>query len=197
MSQTQSRKRKTMFAVCLMLIACMMLTACKGKDDNGAGQSTGNPSGPADGTQVTIPGYEDGNFGETPTGDTGNQGDVSFGLQDPGDPNFSQMGSSIDDGLYTIENGYAYALDPNTFDKVGPALDPVTHEVLDPQPVLDGDIDSTPNDTQTDGDGVAVNPFPGEEVPSSNGEPSQNQPANPAVPDSVKLPNTGVFLEDD
>ena len=176
-------KRRVLTLMLMAAMALLLLSGCGKKDDTPTPPAS---DGVQDGQQVTIPGYDDSQQ------ENAGQGDVSFGLQDPGDPDFSDIGTGIDDGLYTIENGYAYALDPTTFDKTGPALDPVTHEVLDPQPVFDEISDVE----QTDPNVVA----PEENTTEGSGEqtpPEQLPPATPTIPDEVKLPNTGIFLEDD
>ena len=110
---------------------------------------------------------------------------VDFDLEAPQEPAFDDITLSqevgITDGLYTIENGVAYALDPDTLEKTGPALDPITHEPLEqdvtelvPIPDLDVGQETT------------------EEV-----KPSEPTKEETTVPEEVKLPNTGIFLEDD
>lgn len=170
------------------MLVLSLLSGC-GKKDNE--EQTPPPNdGVQDGQQTVIPGYEDGP-------DT--SGDVSFGLQDPGDPTFSDIATGEDDGLYTIENGYAYALDPTTFDKTGPALDPITHEVVDPQPQFDAD-----GNLIQDGEGEGNTEQLPPEGEGGDGTESQTPPDTVqtpppvvTIPEGQKLPNTGIFLEDD
>lgn len=127
-------------------------------------------------------------------------GEVDFDLQSPDasmeqadgdDLGFDdiQLGQEvgITDGLYTIVDGMAFAIDPVTLEKTGPALDPVTHEPLDP-------VDMLPDLNLLDDE------IPTDEEPSVQSSDSTTDPTpKPEVPvsDKDKLPNTGVFLEDD
>ena len=97
---------------------------------------------------------------------------VDFGLQSPPTTSFDDVpleNSAAVDGLYTILNGYAYALDPNTFEPVGPPLDVNTHQ-----------------------------PIPQEPEPEVVEEPAPPPVVEIVEPtEETKLPNTGIFLEDD
>lgn len=129
----------------------------------------------------------------------------TFGLASNNNPNFSDespSSSEKDDGLYTMENGYLYELDPTTFEKIGPALDPITREVVYPQPEdANSEDQPTSNDEPkelTEGDasgevsGNTDSAVMGVTTDSNNGDADK-----PRVPDTEKLPNTGIFLEDD
>lgn len=157
--------------VCALLLG--LLTGCGGKDKDDAqapsqdAQTTAPPSTQPEPTGVPdVPG-----FGLE--GEMGGDG-VDFNLQSPGNPDFDNVPvGSFDTGLYVTEGDYAYALDPATLDKVGPPLDPVTHEPV-----------------QTEA------PPPDENAPEET--PPETKPEETAPPaEEVKLPNTGLFLEDD
>ena len=95
---------------------------------------------------------------------------VDFGLESPPSTNFGDIDSTVsqtDPGIYTIIGGYAYALDPNTFEPIGPPLDPITHMPVE---------------------------LPAEDEPEPEAEP---EPELTKPTETNKLPNTGIFLEDD
>lgn len=146
-------------ALLFVLVACSGDEAQDDQDNSQPPLSQLNTSLPPDAVEPNVP------------------GDVGFTLQPPSDTNFGSISNDpadMSDGLYTFEDGYAYALDPNTFEKTGPALDPITYQPVDVQPevpVVDPDPTSVPSTVESE---------PPEEVPQD-----------------VKLPNTGIFLEDD
>lgn len=87
------------------------------------------------------------------------------------------------DALYEVkDDGYAYRLDPQTFEAYGEPLDPVTHE-----PISGSSVE-----------------FSG---PTSSAEPEPDQSDSTEITDDstvfvepteeTRLPNTGLFLEDD
>lgn len=165
--------KKVVKVLSLVLIFSLMsalLVACGGDNEP---VDTSNDNNNAAQTGQTIQQPEDvppPNFG-LDMDNTQMGGDIDFGLQSPGDPDFDNVPvGSYDDGLYTIEDGFAYALDPATLDKVGPPLDPVTHEPVGEGPVV-------------------------EEPPVE--EPLVEEPTIEPPPEEIKLPNTGMFLEDD
>lgn len=112
------------------------------------------------------------------------QDDIEFDLEGITDPNFDSITDvkpeSVEDVLYTVEDGVAYALDPNTLEPYGPPLDPVTHEPIETAPPAVYTPAPTP-------------------VPELTPEPT-NSPiisAQESLTPDTKLPNTGIFLEDD
>lgn len=171
--------RKLVIALMMVTLLAGLTTACQ-KDE---------PDDVAPAPQPTvIPGYEDGYDPNNDPADTSTDVPaVDFGLQDGGDPTFSDMGTGVDEGLYTIEGGYAYALDPTTFDKVGPPLDPTTH-----QPIDGADTSGTEGEGSDEGSGDGD--ASGE---SAEGEGDGEGADTQGIDDSKKLPNTGIFLEDD
>ena len=120
---------------------------------------------------------------------------VDFELEAPATPSFGDAGTpegeGVADTLYTIEDGVAYALDPNTLEKVGPPLDPITHEELEAIPEVTDTLEVS--DTL-----VPEKPsFSQEPTVSSTPVPTVLPTPEQTVPPEEKLPNTGIFLEDD
>ena len=180
--------RSTFFGKVLPMILALVLvlsclTACSSDED-----TEPEPS-PAPTGETIIPGYENGYDASEGEGDEGAP-PVDFGLQDGGDPVFSDLGTGVDEGLYTIENGYAYALDPTTFDKVGPPLDPVTHEPIGDAASDDGSVDAS-------GEGSGEGDTTGEGEGNGEGAEGSSDEGSNGISDQTKLPNTGIFLEDD
>ena len=122
---------------------------------------------------------------------------VEFELEALETPTFDNAGlpegEGVSDTLYTIENGVAYALDPNTLEKVGPPLDPITHEELNIVPEA--------TDTLEVGDTLIPEKPMISETPVVSVQPSTTLIPDPTPEQTVspedKLPNTGIFLEDD
>lgn len=170
----KKKNYSTLLAFCLCLLMALSLVGCGEKDEEDLPQDSGQAAPapeeqvpPADlgATTPDVPG-----FGLE--GTMGGDG-IDFQLQSSGNPDFNDVPvGSFDTGLYTVEDGFTYALDPATLEKVGPPLDPVTHEPLEEQP------------TET--------PLEPEQTPT---EAPQEETTPP--PAEVKLPNTGMFLEDD
>ena len=159
----------------LALCLCMVLALCACNKSNNDDTVANNPST----TQ-----------GGSPSGTNDSQGDtgVNFGLQSAPDPDFDSPSTGDDSGkLYTIVGDYAYELDPSTLQPIGDPLDPVTHQPVN-NPVLEGENPSTPNNPQNQ----TQEPQQTAE-PDSRPEPTQT----PAPTTETKLPNTGMFLEDD
>lgn len=190
-------KYKGILVLMTVMILVLCLTGCKDKGKDKESSDGGGVTGaPQDGQQITLPdvGVSDTDGGLAPD-------ELDFGLQSPGDPDFSDYNTSQNEGLYTIENGVAYALDPDTLEKTGPALDPITHEPIDSTDTGDDSvIDPNPqpeqNDTSiviSDPEDTAVVSDPEDSIDTKNeSEPSVSEPEP-----EIKLPNTGVFLEDD
>lgn len=179
-----THKLRVVSILALAVLCTGLLSGCNRGEENEPSQPT--MAGVQDGQQTTIPDYEDG--ASSTDGSNEIVPPPDFGLTSPGDPNFSDMGSGQDEGMYTIEDGYAYALDPATFEKVGPPLDPVTHEVVT---LTDTTDDTVPADT-------AVQPDDSNNEEETTTTPTQTQTQEPSkIPEDQKLPNTGIFLEDD
>lgn len=174
-------RSKKLLLLVLVLCMAMMLCACN-KDE---ADQTPDALGTADTQTLSTSGTPQGQ--QTPTPQQTSGSTVDFNLQQAPDPNFSSPESGgSDDKIYTIQGDYAYEMDPNTLQIIGPPLDPITHEPVD-NPVLDGSNPSTPNnpqDTATPVDNLPEDPV---DTPT---------PTEPPKEDN-KLPNTGMFLEDD
>lgn len=120
---------------------------------------------------------------------------ISFGLTEPehndfGDPGVAQS-TGATTGLYTIgEDGYAYALDPVTFGPVGEPLDPLTHEPIAVTATTEPSAEPTepPEVLPT----IPPTAPPVETVP-----PTVPPTVQPTVSPENKLPNMGLFTEDD
>lgn len=171
-------KLKKCLVLLLSLCLAIALCACGAKEDDTRG---------ADGAQSNTTSDSQ----QTPSGDTGSS--VNFGLQSAPDPDFDSPATGDDSGkLYTIVGDYAYELDPNTLQPTGDPLDPVTHLPVS-NPVLEGENPSTPNNPQNQ---------PQEPAAPADTQPDP-EPVATAEPDpepvatQEKLPNTGMFLEDD
>lgn len=171
--------------IATVAILSSVLTSCGGKDD--------------------ATDTEDTSTGDTQqTSDTSDsQPTVDFELQQTADPNFDaiEQGQSVDtsDGLYTLIDGYAYALDAETLEPTGPALDPITKEPIETQPAEETPTEEvgTTAETEQPADDAIV-----PEQPVVNEQPAEEQPIEPTaetevVSEEVRLPNTGIFLEDD
>lgn len=111
--------------------------------------------------------------------------DVDFDMSAPAAPNFDNMTltPAASEPLYTFEDGYAYLLDPDTLQKTGGPLDPVTKEPIEQEPAGEPGEEA--------GEGEPTDPA----EPETPGE--TEEPPAAEIPEEVKLPNTGVFLEDD
>lgn len=198
-------------AVVLMLGA---LTACGNKEDDTlpaapnlgglvAGEDANQPTDPN--AQAPTPNF--GGDGQSNQGGTGDQ-QLQFDLQSPGENNFDDVPLVRDDSqptkLYTIDGDYAYELDPNTLTPVGDPLDPVTHQ---PIAIADQPEPETEEPPAEEGDPEPEPPVvePDPYLVESNPEPEAEQPVPdividdlpPEIPPEQKLPNTGIFLEDD
>lgn len=170
-----------------LIIVCFLLSGCGGEEaTNGSGVN--GTGGLMYATGSTVPDAS-ASTGTTLTGSTNatasnasssEEGTVTFGLASIDDPNFSDISS---EGLYTIEGGYAYAIDPVTLDKTGPALDPLTKEPVE----LDAPAEPVSSEEESVQEKTEEEP---EEEPVEEETPVE-------IPESVKLPNTGIFLEDD
>lgn len=130
--------------------------------------------------------------------------DVQFELQEEGDPGFTgDSGSTIGlDGqpLYESDGQYDYELDPNTMERITGPLDPETHEPVDAS--SEGDIE---------GNAVpSSNPLADPEgFEAASEEVDENAPTDAKISGGSvggglekateynKLPNTGIFMEDD
>lgn len=168
---------KKLLALVLALMLALALAGCQASNEETPDALGVNSSQPAPGDQQEQPGNQGGS----------QQGGVDFGLQQAPDPNFDSPASGgSGDKIYTIVGDYAYEMDPNTLEIVGPPLDPITHEPVD-NPVLDGENPSTPNNPQNSAP-------PASEPPAS--QPPASDPPATSTPDT-SLPNTGMFLEDD
>lgn len=172
-------KVKRLLALLLTATLALFLYAC-GADN------AEQPSTP--GAEPTVASPET----QTPAEPQATGNGVDFGLQPAPEPNFdSPATGGNSDKIYTIEGDYAYELDPSTFQTIGPPLDPITHEPVD-NPVLDGNNPSTPNNPQ--------NSTPPASQPPASEPPASQPPAaspSPSPSGDNKLPNTGMFLEDD
>lgn len=172
-------KSKRLMALFLCAMMVLAMSACGA--ESAEGSTAPGVESPA-GVPETIP----------PTDENGT--DVNFGLQTAPDPNFdSPATGGSSDKIYTIEGDYAYELDPSTFQTIGPPLDPITHEPVD-NPVIGGQNPSTPNNPQ--------NSNPPESQPPASQPPASQPPTatpdpSPAPTGDSKLPNMGMFLEDD
>lgn len=158
---------------CSILLIAVLFTAC---GEKGTGQSSD------DGQQTNY--FQNGGQSQD-DGSTAEPEDLNFDMAPPTTPDFSDLTltPASSEPLYTFEDGYAYALDPETLQKTGPALDPVTKE-----PIADAAApDTAEPETPVDGEGE---PEVGE--PASADEGAKTEPD-----ESVKLPNTGIFMEDD
>lgn len=139
-------------------------------------------------------------------GEEGEGNKVDFGLQTPPDPDFDSPDTSEGEKLYTIIGDYAYELDPATLQPIGPPLDPITHEPVE-NPVLDGQNPSSPNNPQYNQQPENNNQNQQPENNNQNQQPENNnnngnqsgqdQGGNQQPTEDTKLPNTGMFLEDD
>ena len=112
------------------------------------------------------------------------------------DSTMSASSEDDDDALYEIkDDGYAYRLDPQTFEAYGEPLDPETH-----QP-----ISGTSTEYSGPSSEVEPKPVPSESEPEQEPEPEPSEPVenteeNTALvepTEETRLPNTGLFLEDD
>ncbi len=169
----------------MLLALCMALALCACNADEGS-----EPSTPAEPPASMDPGAQ-----QTDPGDA--NPDVSFDLQEPPAPDFDSPATGDDSGkIYTIEGDYAYEMDPATLKPIGPPLDPITKEPVN-NPVLDGTNPSTPNNPQYSNP-TASEP-PAESNPPVQSDPPVTTTEPPTTPpsDENKLPNTGMFLEDD
>ncbi len=183
------------FLVLLMCLAlAFMLVACGNSSDS---EGTEPPANSGDASQGEQPG--------TQGSQSGNQGGVDFDLNAPPDPGFDSPATnqSDDSKLYTIIDDYAYELDPNTLEAVGPPLDPITHQPVD-NPVFGGTNPSMGNNPQYNNDDTTeptdtTTPPDDMTKPADTTKPEDTtKPTDTTKPDdSTKLPNTGEFLEDD
>lgn len=168
-------------SLALLLSLCMVLTLCAcNKEDKDV--TNANPSQQS-GQNGTV-------------GDQQNPADsqVNFGLQSAPTPDFDSPATGDDSGkLYTIVGDYAYELDPATLQPIGDPLDPVTHQPVS-NPVLEGENPSTPNNPQNQTQEPATQPTEPSTPPESDPPAQTEEPAQQA---ETKLPNTGMFLEDD
>lgn len=166
----------TVLSLCLLLSLCACDSAEEPPDALGTNTTT-----PSQGDQPAQP-SQDATGTQTPGGG------VDFNLQPAPDPDFDSPASGgSNDKIYTIQGDYAYEMDPNTLEIIGPPLDPITHEPVD-NPVEGGGNPSTPNNPQ---DTPAASEPPASEPPASD------PPATSTPTADTKLPNTGMFLEDD
>lgn len=171
--------------VTAILALCLAVALCGCNADK---EDTPNAIGPSQsvsqGDATTPPNSNDG---------SNSGGRVDFGLQTAPDPNFDSPASGgSSEKIYTIQGDYAYEMDPNTLEIVGPPLDPITHEPVE-NPVLDGTNPSTPNNPQD----TQNNQTPATSEPPVEPEKPDVPPETSTPPAEEKLPNTGMFLEDD
>ena len=143
-------------------------------------------------------------FGDDQSG-TGS--DLTFDLDQPSQPSFDNIPLVRDDSqpttLYAMDGDYAYALDPDTMQPTGGPLDPVTHE---PVTIADEPSDDQSVEELTEGEPPVVegdqflvegDDTPTDEDPVVVEDPPVVSEPDPYVNPEVKLPNTGIFLEDD
>lgn len=143
-----------------LAVMVLSLSACGGQDTPDDNTGITPPPTPTDMNTTLTPPADDSLAG----GSTGAPS-VDFGLEPVTPPTFDGFTTQQGTGLYTIVDGYAYALDPETLEPTGPKLDPVTHAPVEP------------------------------EEPTEPEEPAEPEPV--VSEDDGKLPNTGIFLEDD
>ncbi len=173
-------KKVALFALAGCLV--LALAGCKEEAENNPGVSD-NPN-PSPTAMDSVAPTQD----PTAAGTDGSS--VDFGLQVAPTPNFDSPSTNQSDKLYTIVGSYAYELDPQTLEPIGDPLDPITHEPV-ANPVLDGVDPTAPNNPQASPSPSAVPSA----APSTSPEPSTTPSPKPTG--EGKLPNTGIFLEDD
>lgn len=176
---------KLILCLCMALVLCFLCGCGQGDGDTTATSTPGGLDTPPPEDSQEMPEESAGELSPPP--------EISFGLEGPGDPIFGDPGLAQDTGsptgMYTIaDDGFAYALDPNTFTPIGPPLDPVTHLPLDvtPEPTIEVSIPPE----------VTTPPVESEELPIA-GDSIEGDTVTATVPPEDKLPNTGIFLEDD
>lgn len=186
----KNNSHKVFTLAIVILLMLMFLTACNDED-----HYVGNDLNKQDALNAAL-------AAQNPTdssGASGEEGENNFTLQSPGNTNFDDIGLTHEDDpqqseMYTIDGGYAYALDPDTLQPTGDPLDPITHEPadltdvenlnppkVDPDPKLSEGDDKAEGDTDT------------QVLADSISEGTSSEQVAP----QVKLPNTGIFLEDD
>lgn len=203
----------------LVLFSCVFLcVGCSDKEDNTHSSPNNSQQVVADGQEQVIPNINLDNDEED------NQGNVDFTLTPESNPEFNS--AQKEEVMYTIEDGYAYALDPVTLEKTGPALDPITKEVVD---MSSGQVGVDVNDIHAQDD--MNNQQEGSDILSDESEQQNNLETNEGsgmvstnVDDTLEdfnsddttdsadlnnnketsiteqqiaMPNTGIFLEDD
>lgn len=184
-----------LFERCVMFtlvgVLCVSLAGCSLVDGILPNQS-GNPSQVTSNPEASEPVEEQG----TTEGPLSPPPQISFDLVEPekggfGDPGVAQSTGAAT-GLYTIgDDGYAYALDPTTFEATGEPLDPVTRE-----PIA---VDSTPEPSEAvpvETDSIAESEAPTEDV-LHTATPVVSTTPTPTVHPDEKLPNMGLFLDED
>lgn len=209
---------KSLIIFLLVLFSCVFLcTGCSDKEDNNHISPNNSQQVVADGQEQVIPNLDLDNDDDI------NQDNVDFTLTPEDNPEFNS--AQNEEVMYTIEDGYAYALDPVTLEKTGPALDPITKEVVD---IPNSKVEIDENDMHTQDsmnkqqEGLNTSfdeseqqndlePNEGSGMVSTNVDTTledfnsddtydnleDNNQETSITEQQIAMPNTGIFLEDD